>query len=46
VSRALAVAVVREARAGGFGRGFRDEEIEPAVDGSMWFPEYLPYRAA
>ena len=46
VSRAIAVAVVREARDSGFGRAFRDEEIEPAVDAAMWFPEYVPYVPA
>jgi malic enzyme len=44
ISRKIAVAVVREARDRGLGRGFRDEEIEPAVDRAMWFPAYVPYR--
>jgi malic enzyme len=46
VSREIAVRVVRAARDDGFGRAFRDEEIEPAVDDAMWFPEYRPYTPA
>jgi malic enzyme len=47
VSRAIAIAVVREARDSGFGRPFHgDEEIERAVDAAMWFPDYLPYAPA
>jgi malic enzyme len=44
ISRRIAIAVVRESRDRGLGRGFRDEEIEPAVDRAMWFPAYVPYR--
>jgi hypothetical protein len=36
---------VRELRDSGYGRQLRDDEIEPAVDGAMWSPEYLPYIA-
>jgi malate dehydrogenase (oxaloacetate-decarboxylating) len=43
VSERIAVAVVREARDTGLGRGFRDEEIEPAVCAAMWFPDYPFY---
>jgi len=39
-ARAVATAVVRELRDSGFGRQFRDEEIEPAVDRAMWWPDY------
>ncbi len=46
VSRKIAIAVVREARDRGVGRAFRDEEIAPAVDAAMWFPEYVPYEPA
>jgi malate dehydrogenase (oxaloacetate-decarboxylating) len=46
VSRAVALAVVREARDAGLGRGFRDEQIEPAVDALMWYPDYVPYVPA
>ena len=40
-ARAVAIAVVRELRDSGYGRHYRDEEIEPAVDAAMWRPEYL-----
>jgi malate dehydrogenase (oxaloacetate-decarboxylating) len=43
IARTIAVAVVRELRGSGHGRQYRDEEIEPAVDRAMWWPEYLPY---
>ena len=43
IARTLAVAVVRQLRDSGYGRQYRDEEIEPAVDAAMWWPEYLPY---
>jgi len=46
VARAIAVAVVREARDSGRGRNFSDDEIEPAVDRAMWWPEYVPMEAA
>ncbi len=40
VARAIAVAVVREARDRGHGRAYLDEEIEAAVDRAMWWPDY------
>jgi malate dehydrogenase (oxaloacetate-decarboxylating) len=40
IARAIAIAVVRHLRDTGFGRQFRDEEIGPAVDRAMWWPEY------
>ncbi|MGZ6214600.1 MAG: oxaloacetate-decarboxylating malate dehydrogenase, partial [Candidatus Limnocylindria bacterium] len=40
VARAIAVRLVRHLRDTGYGRQFRDEEIEPAVDGAMWSPVY------
>jgi malic enzyme len=43
VARAVAIRVVRELRDSGYGRQLRDDEIEPAVDGVMWQPEYLSY---
>jgi malic enzyme len=46
VSRAIASAVVRVARDQGLGRAFRNDEIEPAVEAEMWFPDYVPYVAA
>ncbi|HEU4673688.1 MAG TPA: NAD-dependent malic enzyme, partial [Candidatus Limnocylindrales bacterium] len=42
ISRSIAVAVVRTARDSGYGRNFRDAEIEPAVDDAIWWPEYVP----
>ena len=44
VARAIAVAVVREARESGHGRAYPDEEIELAVDRAMWWPEYVPFE--
>ena len=43
VARRVAIGVVRRLRDTGYGRQYRDEEIEPAVDRAMWQPEYLPY---
>jgi malic enzyme len=40
IARAIAVAVVRHLRDSGYGRQYRDEEIEPAVDQAMWWPAY------
>jgi malate dehydrogenase (oxaloacetate-decarboxylating) len=40
IARAIAIAVVRHLRDTGFGRQYRDEEIGPAVDRAMWWPEY------
>jgi malic enzyme len=45
IARTIAVAVVRRLRDSGYGRQYRDEEIEPAVDRAMWWPEYLPFVA-
>jgi hypothetical protein len=42
VARGIAIALVRHLRDSGYGRQFRDEEIEPAVERAMWWPEYLP----
>jgi malic enzyme len=46
IARRIAIAVVRRLRDTGYGRQFRDEEIEPAVDAAMWTPAYRPYRPA
>jgi malic enzyme/predicted transcriptional regulator len=40
IARVIALAVVRHLRDTGFGRQYRDEEIAPAVDRAMWWPEY------
>lgn len=40
VARTIAVQLVRHLRDTGYGRQFRDEEIEPAVDAAMWSPAY------
>lgn len=44
IARRIAVVLVRRLRDTGYGRQFRDEEIEPAVDQAMWTPAYRPYR--
>ena len=44
VARAIAIAVVREARDSGHGRDYSDTEIEVAVDHAMWWPEYVPFE--
>ena len=46
VSRAIAVAVAREARDTGVGRGLDDDELDGAVARAMWYPAYLPYVRA
>jgi malic enzyme len=46
VSREIAVEVVRVARDRGYGRLYRDEDIESAVDRAMWTPDYLPFEPA
>jgi malate dehydrogenase (oxaloacetate-decarboxylating) len=46
ISRAIAVAVAREARDSGLARIMSDEQIESAVDSAVWTPEYIPTRPA
>ncbi len=46
IARRIAIAVVRRLRDTGYGRQFRDEDIEPAVDRAMWTPAYQPYQRA
>jgi len=46
IARRIAVAVARRLRDTGYGRQFRDEDIEPAVERAMWTPAYEPYRPA
>ncbi len=41
-ARAIAIALVHHAQESGYGRQYRAEEIEPAVDRAMWWPAYLP----
>jgi malate dehydrogenase (oxaloacetate-decarboxylating) len=45
IARTIAVAVARHLRDRGYGRQYRDDEIGPAVDRAMWWPEYLPLVA-
>ena len=46
VSRAIAIAVVRHFRDTGYGRYLHDDEIGPAVERAIWWPDYLPYQPA
>jgi malic enzyme len=46
ITRRIGAAVVRRLRDTGYGRQFRDDEIEPAIDRAMWAPDYVPYRYA
>ncbi len=46
VSRAIAIAVIRHFRDAGYGRYLHDDDIEPAVDRAIWWPDYLPYEPA
>ncbi|MEO8228675.1 MAG: malic enzyme-like NAD(P)-binding protein [Chloroflexota bacterium] len=46
VARQIAIAVVRYLRDSGDGLPYRDDEIAPAVDAAMWWPEYEPYVPA
>ena len=45
-ARPLEAVVARRLRDTGYGRQFRDEDIEPAVERAMWTPAYEPYRPA
>ncbi len=40
ISRVIALAVAREARAGGVGQMASDEQLERMVDQAMWWPDY------
>ncbi len=44
VARAIAIAVLRQARDDGHGRDHSDPEIEAAVDRAMWWPDYVPFE--
>jgi malic enzyme len=43
VSRKIAVNIIREIGRQNIGRHVREGEIEPLVEGSMWFPDYAEY---
>ena len=43
IARRISIAVVRRLRDTGYGRQFRDEDIEPAVERAMWTPAYTAY---
>jgi malic enzyme len=45
-ARTIAVALVRTFRDSGYGRAFHDDQVEPAIDRAMWWPDYQPYEAA
>jgi malic enzyme len=40
IAHRIATAVVLHLRDTGFGRQYRDEEVGPAVDRAMWWPDY------
>ena len=46
VTRAIAVAVAREAIRSGLALVPPETEVEALVDGAMWWPEYVPYEPA
>ncbi len=46
VSRAIAGAVIREARRLNLGRMIPDDAIDEMVADSMWYPDYRPYKLA
>ncbi|HSM38996.1 MAG TPA: malic enzyme-like NAD(P)-binding protein, partial [Candidatus Limnocylindrales bacterium] len=45
-ARAIAIELVRHFRDTGYGRQYPDDEVEPAVDRAMWWPDYLPFEPA
>jgi malic enzyme len=45
-ARTIAIALARHFRDTGYGRSLHDDQIEPAVDRAMWWPDYLPYVPA
>jgi malic enzyme len=42
-ARSIAVALVRHFRDSGYGRSIPDDQVEPAVDRAMWWPDYMDY---
>ena len=45
VTRGIAIAVAQEAIEAGVARVGPDETADALVDGAMWWPAYVPYRA-
>jgi malate dehydrogenase (oxaloacetate-decarboxylating) len=46
VTRAIATGVAREAVAAGIAGIGPDDDVDAVVDAAMWWPAYVPYRAA
>ena len=46
VTRAVALAVAEAAVASGLAGIGPDTDVEAAIDGAMWWPDYVPYEAA
>jgi malate dehydrogenase (oxaloacetate-decarboxylating) len=46
VSKEIARRIVCEARDCCAGRAYAEAEIEAAIDATMWYPEYVPYKLA
>lgn len=46
VSRLVAAGVVHEAKRLKIGRAIPDQDVDIVVRNSMWWPEYIPYKAA
>ena len=46
VTRAIAIAVAREAIDSGLALVRSDTDVEALIDGAMWWPEYVPYEPA
>ena len=46
VTRAVALAVAEAAVASGIAGIGPDTDVEAAIDGAMWWPDYVPYEAA
>jgi malic enzyme len=44
VARAIAIALVHHARDQGYGLQYAENEVAPAVDRAMWWPDYLPFE--
>jgi hypothetical protein len=44
VSRAIGLAVAREAATSGLAPPASDEDLERELDAAMWWPSYVEYR--